>query len=38
MTSSADPQTTAREDWQTGVIASYLKMANPSLLGEFTIG
>lgn len=30
--------TTAREDWQTGVIASYLKMANPALLGDFTIG
>jgi len=30
--------TTAREDWQTGAIASYLKMANPALLGEFTIG
>jgi hypothetical protein len=30
--------TTAREDWQTGVIASYLKMANPALLGGFTIG
>jgi len=31
-------QTTAREDWQTGIIASYLKLANPALLGEFTIG
>lgn len=30
-------QTTAREDWQTGAIASYLKMANPALLGDFTI-
>jgi hypothetical protein len=30
--------TTAREDWQTGIIASYLKMTNPALLAEFTIG